>query len=229
MKLLVAGTALLAGFANAGLDKIANDLGSLVAQNSSLWNDRSITTMLGNLGSVIDTYGCWCYFDANHGKGKGRPVNDVDKVCKQTAHAYDCAIMDNGDTCVPWEVFYISGIAQGIDQLPTQCDLLNTDPCAAAACKIEGYFVLKFFQLMLLTGSGIDNTYQHANPVTSFNPELDCPMLPGSPDDERQCCGEQPFRFKYKPFDGGKACCGTTVYPTMIQQCCPDNIPRVSC
>ena len=74
MKLLISGSALLASIAHAGLNNIQSDLSLLVAQNSSMWSDRSITTMLGNMGSLIDTYGCWCYFDDNHGKGKGRAL-----------------------------------------------------------------------------------------------------------------------------------------------------------
>ena len=54
--------------------------------------------------------GCWCYFDENHGKGKGQPVNAIDEKCRQLAHAYDCAIMDAEDAgeppCVPWDVQY---------------------------------------------------------------------------------------------------------------------------
>ena len=121
MKLIITGSAILASVANAGLSTISEDLGLLVAQNSSMWDDRSITAMLGNMGSVIDTYGCWCYFDEKHGQGKGHPVNSIDKICRDMAHGYDCAIMDaaaDGDNdCVPWEVNYVGGSGQGLDNL----------------------------------------------------------------------------------------------------------------
>lgn len=237
MRLIVTGAAIVSVLVNnvdAGIAKMTTDLSLLVARNSSLWSDRSITNILSQFPNIIENYGCWCFFDDNHGKGKGRPVNDIDKICKETAHAYDCAIMDAENdagqpSCTPWTSNYISGISQGLDGLVSQCDTNNVDPCANAACKIEGRFVLSFFSMFLLSGNSIDPTYQDGNAASSFDPVVDCLMTPGQTDKDRECCGEQPHRYKFKPFNGGNACCGSTVYPTMIQQCCPDNVPRVTC
>lgn len=231
MKLIITGSAILASVVNAGLSTISEDLGLLVAQNSSMWDDRSITAMLGNMGSVIDTYGCWCYFDEKHGQGKGHPVNSIDKICRDMAHGYDCAIMDaaaDGDNdCVPWEVNYVGGSGQGLDNLVANCDANNANVCEAAACKIEGNFVLTFFQMFLLSGIGsIDNAFNHES---GYDPVVNCPMVAGMPDSDRECCGEQPFRYMYKPFGGAKECCGSTVFSAAVQQCCPDNVPRISC
>ena len=165
MKLVITKIAAMAAVAHAGLDHIAADMGLMVAQNSSLWGDRSITAMMGNLGSVIDTYGCWCFFDEKHGQGKGRPVNSIDGACKTMAHAYDCAIMDamdaNEDDCVPWEINYVGGTSQGPANLVANCDANNNNVCARAACKIEGNFVTTFFnEFVTIGGAPIDTESQ---------------------------------------------------------------------
>merc|ERR1712166_840450 len=174
MKLVITKIAAMAAVAHAGLDHIDADLGLMVAQNSSLWGDRSITAMMGNMGAVIDTYGCWCFFDEKHGQGKGRPVNDIDGACKTMAHAYECAIMDAMDAgepdCVPWEINYVGGGSQGPANLVDNCDANNNNVCASAACKIEGDFVNKFFnQFISFSGTPIDTNFQHANPMSTFD------------------------------------------------------------
>ena len=50
----------------------------------------------------ISNYGCWCYFQENHGQGKGTPVDDVDQYCQYLHHGYECAMIDaelEGETC----------------------------------------------------------------------------------------------------------------------------------
>lgn len=231
MKIAVASSLVSAGIVSAGFNQIKFGIQSLVARDSSLWTDRSITAILNGFDTLINTYGCWCYFDENHGKGKGQPVNAIDEKCRQLAHAYDCAIMDAEDAgeppCVPWDVQYIAGISQGKDSLIQQCEALNPSKCAADACKIEGDFVLTFFTDFVTINNQIDVSYQHAN---GWDPIEECKIGPeGEKDPNRQCCGEQPYRYKYKPFDGDRACCGQTVYSQTTQQCCPDNVPRISC
>jgi hypothetical protein len=236
MKLIIANIA-MAAVANAGLDHIAADIGLLVAGNSSLWGDRSITAMMGNLGAVIDTYGCWCFFDEKHGQGKGSPVNDIDGACKTAAHGYDCAILDAAAAgepeCIPWEINYVGGSGQGPANLVANCDANNNgadQECARAACKVEGHFVTTFFnQFVSIGGSPIDTEYQHANPLATFDHLTDCVVGEGVNDRNRECCGQQPNRYPFKPFTGlpnEKECCSETVFPTGSQQCCDDGIPR---
>ena len=45
----------------------------------------------------IWNYGCWCYFQDDHGKGSGEPQNSVDQYCQALHHAYTCIIMDAAD------------------------------------------------------------------------------------------------------------------------------------
>ena len=63
------------------------DTFSQLASNSSF-------RALGNTISDIGGYGCWCYIDDAHGKGRGTPKDMVDAECKILHHNYECLIMD---------------------------------------------------------------------------------------------------------------------------------------
>ena len=68
--------------------------------------------------SSINQYGCWCYFDDDHGKGRAQPINPVDALCKTLQHGYSCVLMDSeaegNFECIPWDVSYNSATALGI-------------------------------------------------------------------------------------------------------------------
>ena len=70
--------------------------------------DRALTEIMGSTMDQINNYGCWCYFEDQHGQGKGQPVNDVDEYCKQLHQGYDSAKLDSENVCVPWEANYNS-------------------------------------------------------------------------------------------------------------------------
>merc|ERR1712203_311703 len=74
---------------------------------------RAFTGSIGKTIRSINEYGCWCYFGNDHGRGKGQPQDAIDEMCKVLADGYDCAMRDaedEGTTCVPWEVEYVSAI-----------------------------------------------------------------------------------------------------------------------
>merc|ERR1711937_520262 len=82
---------------------------------------RAFTGSIGKTIRSMNEYGCWCYFDDEHGRGKGQPQDAIDEMCKVLADGYECAMRDaedEGTTCVPWEVEYVSAIGgsgNGID------------------------------------------------------------------------------------------------------------------
>ena len=66
---------------------------------------------------LIANYGCWCYFQDKVGLGKGKPVDDLDKICRVLHEGYECIILDQDEIdepCVPWEVTYNSAFGQGM-------------------------------------------------------------------------------------------------------------------
>lgn len=224
----VIATLSLASYASAGIKKMMNEVAIGVNKVAAL--DRNINTVVGDDAFAnIDQYGCWCYFDEDHGAGKGSPVDGLDRVCKTLSHCYDCAILDiindtGADTCVPYEVSYLSGAGFGIDGIQFTCETNNADACAQYACMCEGIFVFRLIEALTSFPPTIDPANQASN---GFNHRENCPVNSGSQTDERQCCGILPFRFPFKPVD--RECCGVATFDPSLQDCCSDGVPRFSC
>jgi len=196
--------------------------------NRARMADRNLQDILGPNLQAIDRYGCWCYFQEDHGQGKGSPVDAVDRICKDLHHCYECAEIDvfnaNGGECTAYEIGYNSGISFGIDGLVETCDTLNGDLCAKAACQCEGVFVIKMISVFITVGA--------LNPLNlpenGFVQKDSCPINEdGVKTEERDCCGLAPFRYPFKPVD--RECCGPATFDPALQECCNDNIPRFSC
>ena len=190
----------------------------------------------------INEYGCWCYFQNDHGKGRGSPVNEVDAQCKILQDGYACILMDaedeGEDSCTPWDVKYNSASGLGMlasdtdnndnleDSLRYKCKRANRKSnCAARTCMVENYFVIRLVRLFL-HGVPFDPSVKHSLGI--FNPENDCPTKAGEKSD-KECCGEYPLRFPFKHLNGDRACCGARTYNTELMMCCGDNSIRISC
>ena len=76
----------------AGEDFFNSDL---VKQLNITHEDYAMMREIPRYLGVIDHYGCWCYFETDHGKGKGNPVNKIDQVCKTLHDGYSCAVKDS--------------------------------------------------------------------------------------------------------------------------------------
>ena len=117
--------------------------------SSSRPNNRTLVQVLtgpqyNSVFQNIDHYGCWCYFEENFVKGKGKPQDPIDELCKILHDGYECAIMDGRQSdgayeCEePWTSDYSTSTASASD-LPADCRSRNQDPCAAHTCIVEGY------------------------------------------------------------------------------------------
>lgn len=191
---------------------------------------RNVQAILGNNLDNINEYGCWCFFQEDHGRGHGKPVDGLDRFCRKMHMGYDCAIMDvldstGNDSCVPWEVPYISGTGGGESSLVNTCEVVNSDDCAKHACMVEGFFVIQIFNLFV-SGESVDDSYKHSN---GFDDRGGCPTLPGYGESEKACCGEYPDRFPFKLLNGDRGCCQGVAYDAIMLSCCPDGVPRFSC
>jgi len=239
MKSVIA-SAILAGIAKAGFSAMKEDFTRMTNRyvrgliESGTPVDRAISDILtGDNFDRINEYACWCYFEDDHGRGHGKPLNGIDHICKKLADGYDCCMVDaealtGNDSCVPWEVQYLPGTGTGEANLVFNCDGfndINTDFCRNCACKVEGIFVLRTFNLFI-AGGQIDEAFSQAH---GFDEKVNCPLQDGIKDTERACCGEHPHRFPYKPLSGERGCCGGQTFDTTLQECCADNVPRISC
>jgi len=199
----------------------------------SLWAQEIIES--------IDSYGCWCYFQDNHGKGKGTPANEVDNQCKILHDGYTCILMDaelEGEDCTPWDVQYNSASGLGLlanddannatleDALRFKCKKVNKrSNCAARACMVENYFVVRMVRLFLHSVP-FDPSLKHD--LGHFDPKVDCPTKEGVKSD-KECCGEYPLRFPYKHLNGDRACCVDRTYNTNVLMCCDDGSVKIVC
>lgn len=195
--------------------------------------DRAITQ--SDMG-LLNDYGCWCFFESNHGNGKGKPVDELDTFCKTLHDGYECIITDaadQGQECVPWEIPYNSAFGTGIPTgltmqgLSDECDTNNpSNSCAQWTCKVEGWFVQQFF-LYSANGGVINAAYRHENGFDN-GPNAGCPISEGH-QSEKSCCGNYPQRFPFKTYDGARDCCETHTFNTNLFQCCPDGRVKMVC
>ena len=107
MKVIISALSISSVF--GGVVQMQEQLEAMV--NSTQSGSRDLSAMMGPTLQNINQYGCWCYFEEDHGKGKSQPVNEVDAFCKTLHQGYDCAMIDAdeaGKSCTPWEVSYKS-------------------------------------------------------------------------------------------------------------------------
>ena len=201
--------------------------------------DRTITQ--GQMG-LINQYGCWCYFEDDYIKGMGQPMDELDKICKDLNQGYRCIILDmeeQGTSCIPYTAPYSSAFGFGKpptafdrDSLIAECDLQNpSDECARATCKVEGWFMVQYFNFAMSGGqqtpeyrfgSGFDHD---ANCRNKKNPGVIRTL---------ECCGIYPTRYTYYDSSKRKCCApgpaasGKTYHPYFFE-CCSDGTVEFSC
>lgn len=79
---------------------------------------------------ILSEYGCWCNFQREFIKGKAKPVDKIDEICKVMQNGYECVSIDTEDECFPWKVSYIPGINKGLENLEQTCTSVNEGTCA---------------------------------------------------------------------------------------------------
>lgn len=211
-----------------------SSLSELAHQYNELLGNSTERGLTGQDMGLLNNYGCWCYFEENHGYGRGQPVDELDTYCKQLHDGYECIIsdsVDEGTPCIPWEQTYTSafgfGFPSGLSQsdIDTNCDANNVaDSCSARTCKVEGWFIQQYFSYTT-QGGVIDAANRHAN---GFDVNVSCPITQGL-QSEKACCGNYPARYPYKTYDGARDCCVSHTYNTNMFQCCNDGHIRVAC
>jgi len=215
---------------NYMLSALAND--TKVNQRNMINVNNPIYTTL----EPIWNYGCWCYFQENHGKGSGEAQNYMDEHCKVLHHGYTCVMMDaadeNDNSCDPFTHDYntISIIGAVPEQVEIDCEAKNPgDNCAIRSCAVESFFILNVFAEAL--GSNIfDPSLKHDAPhnwdssvcrgTGGTGPGANSPWA---------CCGSYPPRFPYRTGNGRRQCCAEVTYDSTMFSCCNDNTVSISC
>jgi len=188
-------------------------------------NDVAARAFSGQIATTIanlNEYACWCYFNEDHGRGKGTPIDAIDETCKTLHDGYECAMRDaedEGTTCVPWEVSYQSAVGGNGQTIVEECSTVNSgNNCAARACTIEGTFVANLLEIFVGGGAAINNDHKHSN---GFDVATGCPVKKnGGGPSNKQCCGNYPDRFPFKTVGGDRKCCGNRTFNSLTLKCC---------
>lgn len=189
---------------------------------------RKFSGALANTINSLNEYACWCFFNDDHGRGKGKALDGLDEVCKVLHDGYECAMRDaeeEGRTCIPWEVDYIpSGLfATDIGQ---DCEIQNPGSnCAARACAVEGSFVANMLDFFI-GGGVLNDDYRQSN---GFNFDEECGTKGTGKGNvsSKSCCGRYPDRFPFKTLNGDRACCGARTYNALSLKCCDPSASEV--
>lgn len=227
---------------NADFLQMQNDMAQLAmkaANETSVDGESPVNYSLfqEDMGK-LNGYGCWCYFETDHGSGRGHPIDEIDHFCKTLHDGYSCIIIDSSDDtnnidseCVPWAVPYNSAFGGGImtrmdmDTIVRECEVQNPPgTCEAETCKVEGWFVQSYF-IYGTSGGTINASHEHRN---GFDSRDACPISTGVKSDKK-CCGDQPLRFPYKTYDDSRQCCQGHTFNANLYVCCGDGSVRMNC
>lgn len=239
MKLVIFSA--LAACALADIKQIEQNLAELFRNNTQT---RSLGSQwVSSFIEAIDQYGCWCYFQDDHGKGRGPAANEVDAQCQKLHQGYECILIDaaeeNDPECIPWDEPYQSGSGLGLvaddpdnnnnaNALRKSCARANRyNDCARRTCIVENFFIMQMFKLFL-SSVQFDPSLKHS--LGNWHPKDDCPVKQGF-DAEKECCGTYPHRFPFKlqTLGGARNCCGELTYNPDVMECCPGNVIKLSC
>jgi len=196
----------------------------------------------------VQNYGCWCYSLKEHtNKGKSKPQDELDALCKKLAEGYECARIDaenEGLECSAWEEEYVGadGRRQQCSELKTEEDVAGIPPeflanlgisvvskCKKQACLIEQNFVEEVADLFLDEFQSPIDPRQESLKHENFDIEATCiskDCVGSFCSNDKQCCGEVPNRRTYKPVSESgedRKCCGNVVYLNAMHQCCESD------
>lgn len=256
MKVIIIIPSLIATLASASFTEMENLFSKIIANATGGPNDRAFAPNAFGLSlaeGVASNYGCWCHSLNEHtGKGKSRPVDDLDALCKRLADGYDCAAIDaeeRGDSeCEAWDVHYSDEEGNAIEcsKMRTQKEVddlglnqvqveglgfLIVSTCKKQACEIELDFVQKVAKLYK-EDYARNPIYEHSS--ASFSDDAECVTKPCTGDHcndrETKCCGPVPGRRTYKNLsdigEERKCCFDKTVWLDNglgQHECCPDG------
>lgn len=202
-------------------------------------SNRAINVALMAKFNQIEDYGCWCHFAGNWQKGKGKPQDIYDHECRDFVRGYDCIYMDaeeDNHSCVPWETQYFEPMnivyddtdQRLIDDCTTPNSLFGSQ--AEKDCRVRTCLVESFFQRTL---AQLEEANTPTNPAlkleNGFNFDSVCAVAASGPL-EKQCCGEYPTRFPFRPKGGDYKCCqNKKAYNSFMFECCDDGSVAMSC
>jgi len=183
--------------------------------------------------AVFKGYGCWCSASTYFAFGKGQPVDELDKICKNVVENYRCIKHDtaneNGDCPRNFHDYNVPlSLYLSQDQLMDRCaDIQDEDLsderkiCAKRRCLVDStvfHFMLNNFSP---TGFQFDTGMIWKEFGGSFDPAVEC-LNAGNYEEDKSCCGEYPKRLPHNPHHTG--CCSGIKYGLDSHECCISGV-----
>lgn len=210
------------------------DLATLSLLNKDEQKPRSFIPGVSYMLNNLQEYGCWCFFDEKHGRGRGSPVDAFDTHCMKYHHAVSCAKREIA-SCDPYDTTYsVTAKQDGGGNIIYDCETGNTD-CQEATCYAQTHFI------SLLLNEQLENLKVPSYPQFSawknggsFDNES-CKLTHGIKPRDEMCCGTWKHNTKRLLRYGkhlSRACCerndGTfKTYDSNLATCCDDGSVRV--
>jgi len=151
-------------------------------------------------------YGCHCLMLSDRAmstRGKGRPVDELDSLCKQYKECVHCAKLEFGPECIPeavkygWEVNSKGKVISKGNQPGT---------CKRALYECDNMYALKLRDSNAMAGWTTDYHGYWTTTGFDYRDGESCKKRPG--DSVPECCGgyDKPY-FLYNTLNPNKQCC----------------------
>jgi len=191
-------------------------------------------------------YGCYCNFDSNSERfmtGYGRPVNGIDRICKEVYLNYRCIAEEYDFTHCNDANIYVAVTTNGFGSINEACAFFNSflqdeygwsdeeTSCAIDRCSVDSLLIRRIIEKALDENHSYENWPRHIAYGGSFEPTTECKITdgPGHPNGvlpNDGCCGEYPYKF---PLTSNKQCCERSngfvgSFNPLTHECCEDNM-----
>jgi len=198
----------------------------------TLTQSSSIKASMANLME----FGCWCNMASGFKKGRGKPVNALDAVCRNVNLNTQCLFIDGWREddyhCDPYEIEYLPALhrmSTDAAELETQCQRFNgliydedSNPaakaCAVRTCIVSTYLVAALVEFSVTAGYSFEEEYIHLGREYKAR-DADGKMIvkEGTFNYKKECeAGEID--------DSPKRCCGLYpyrhYYQSDVKECC---------
>lgn len=160
-------------------------------------------------------YGCHCLMLSDRAmstRGSGKPVDELDSLCKLYKECVHCAKMEFGEDCIPEAVKYNWDVNPNNNRVRSKGNPPGT--CKRALYECDNMYATKLAESGAMASFTTD--YHGYWTTTGFDYKTDCPARGGK--SVPACCGgdESPF-YLYNTLNENKKCCADGT----IQKSCP--------
>jgi len=191
-------------------------------------------------------YGCYCNFDTDSERymtGHGRPVNGIDRICREVYLNYRCIAEEYDITHCRDANIYVAVTTTGFGGINEACDFFNSflqneynwsdeeTNCAIDRCSVDSLLIRRILAKAFDDNHQYEEWPRHIAYGGSFEPSTECRSGdgPSHPDDIvglDDCCGEYPFKY---PLTSNKQCCERNngfsgSFNPLTHECCEDDM-----